>query len=314
MADSEVVTVTLIITTVNGAPIAITENYDLDEGAVLTVDAPGVLANDTDPEGTPLNAVLVTDVNNGSLTLNTDGSFSYTHNGTETTSDSFTYQAYDGELYSNEVVVTLTVAPVNDAPQLDTVADQVVDEGTVLSLTVTALDAESLVDTLIFSLSTDAPDGANITPEGVFTWTPTEVQGPDVYPITIQVTDGELSDSAIFTVTVNEVNTAPVIDAISAQSVARGEILTFTATATDVDLPENVLTFSLGEAPTGATITANGVFSWTAPMETDLEEYSVAVIVSDGFVSDDTSFKLFVISDTAEDYTVYLPIAMRNTK
>ena len=73
--------------------------------------APGVLGNDTDADGNPLTAVLNANVTHGTLTLNADGSFSYTPNATYLGSDSFTYHANDGAANSNIVTVSLTVAP-----------------------------------------------------------------------------------------------------------------------------------------------------------------------------------------------------------
>ena len=66
---------------------------------MLTVPAPGVLGNDSDPDGDPLTAVLVTGPSHGSLTLNANGSFSYTPAADFAGSDSFTYRASDGTLY-----------------------------------------------------------------------------------------------------------------------------------------------------------------------------------------------------------------------
>ena len=78
-------------------------------------------------------------------------------------------------------------------------------------------------NTLTFSLDAGAPAGASINPvTGVFTWTPTEAQGPGVYPITVRVTDnGQPPKSATrtFTVTVNDVNNAPVVAAIPNKTV-----------------------------------------------------------------------------------------------
>ena len=74
----------------------------------------------------------------------------------------------------------------------------------------------------------------------------------------------KLSDSETITVTVNEVNVAPVLGAVGDQSVDEQTLLTFTATATDADLPANTLTFSLSGEPVGALIDpVSGVFTWT---------------------------------------------------
>ena len=76
----------------------------------------GVLSNDTDVDGDPLTAVLVSTTSNGALTLNADGSFTYTPNANFNGTDTFTYRANDGTGNSNLATVTLTVNPVNDLP------------------------------------------------------------------------------------------------------------------------------------------------------------------------------------------------------
>ncbi len=110
--DSDSATFT-VSTEVNHAPVAADDAYDVITGETLTVSAPGVLANDTDADSDPLTAVLVSDVANGSLTLKSDGSFTYTPNGGFIGSDSFTYKANDGALDSNTATVTIVV---NEAP------------------------------------------------------------------------------------------------------------------------------------------------------------------------------------------------------
>ncbi len=78
-------------------------------GATLTVAAPGVLANDTDPEGDPLFASLIGDVSSGTLSLAADGGFTYDPDPGFTGSDSFTYQATDGSDPSGTTTVTIDV-------------------------------------------------------------------------------------------------------------------------------------------------------------------------------------------------------------
>ena len=100
-------TVYINVTPVNDPPVAYDDYYTTFEETTLNVVAPGVLLNDTDVDGDPLSAVLdVGPSYASSFTLNSDGSFDYVHDGSETTSDSFTYQAYDGIEYSNIATVT----------------------------------------------------------------------------------------------------------------------------------------------------------------------------------------------------------------
>jgi hypothetical protein len=112
---------------------------------------------------------------------------------------------------------------------------------------VTAADPD-LGQTVEYSLDAGTPAGAAISPTtGAFSWTPTEVQGPGSFPITIRATDnGEPPESAfeVITVTVNEVNVAPVVNPIGNRTTTVGIAVTFTATATDADVPANALTCS----------------------------------------------------------------------
>ena len=195
----------------NVAPAAADDSYDVDEDDALSVPIPGVLGNDTDPNLDDLTAALVTGpVHAASFTLNADGSFTYTPTANYNGSDSFTYQAYDGALYSNTATVTITVDSVNDAPVLDPIGDKSVDEEQLLTFTATAGDpSDDPPNNLAFSL-VDAPSGAAIDANtGVFTWTPDESQGPGQYTFDVVVTDdGEpvMSDSETITVTVGEVD------------------------------------------------------------------------------------------------------------
>ncbi len=100
-------------------PNAIDDSYTLDEDNTLTVSAPaGVLANDSDPNGDPLTAILDTNVSHGTLSLAADGSFTYTPDADFNGTDSFTYKASDGSFYS-VAEVEITVDPVNDPPVVD---------------------------------------------------------------------------------------------------------------------------------------------------------------------------------------------------
>ena len=106
----------ITVTAVNDAPVAVADSYSLSEDTSLTVAAPGVLGNDTDVDGDALTAVLVTGPAHGTLTLNADGSFTYTPAADYNGPDSFTYKANDGAWTPRVPTVTLTVTAVNDAP------------------------------------------------------------------------------------------------------------------------------------------------------------------------------------------------------
>jgi hypothetical protein len=190
--------------------------------------------------------------------------------------------------------IVITVNEVNRAPILAEIEAQTVDELTSLSFTASATDEDVPANTLTFALAAGTnpvPTGASIDPSsGVFSWTPTEAQGPGVYTFKVVVSDNgspALSDEQEVTVTVNEVNQAPVLGSIGNKTVNEGLLLTFTATATDDDLPPNTLRFGLtGTVPAGASIDAvTGVFTWTPtdddPTATLFDDYLFTVVVTD---------------------------------
>jgi hypothetical protein len=102
----------------NAPPVANNDSYPYAPNTPLTIGAPGVLANDTDPNGTALSASLVSGPAFGALTLNSDGSFSYAAATNFTGNDSFTYFATDGTLTSAVATVTLS-DPANGALYFD---------------------------------------------------------------------------------------------------------------------------------------------------------------------------------------------------
>ncbi len=109
-AQSNLATVTLTVGAVSDVPVAADDQYQTQPDTALTVNvANGVLSNDSDPDLDPLQAVLVSDVTNGALILNPDGSFGYTPFGGFSGQDSFTYQANDGFNSSNLATVTISV-------------------------------------------------------------------------------------------------------------------------------------------------------------------------------------------------------------
>jgi hypothetical protein len=98
----------------NQPPLAVDDSFATDENVALTVTAPGVLANDSDPDGDALSVALIDDVAHGSLTLNADGSFAYVPATDFVGTDSFTYEVNDGDAASNDATVTIEVQQVVD--------------------------------------------------------------------------------------------------------------------------------------------------------------------------------------------------------
>lgn len=109
ISKPQVVTISVVAS--NVAPVATIDEYSVPVNGSLGIQAPGVLANDTDANGDPLTARLVTGPKNGTLTLNADGSFTFTPTPDYSGVDGFAYQAADGSgALSAETAVTITVA------------------------------------------------------------------------------------------------------------------------------------------------------------------------------------------------------------
>ena len=208
--DSNIATVTITVTPVNDAPVAVDDTYTMAEKETLTIAAPGVLDNDTDVDGDTLSAILVDTVSNGTLTLNADGSFVYTPNEYFNGTDSFTYKAKDATLESEMAVVTITVTPVNDWPianddfyetltgvVLDVAAPGVLDNDVLL-------DPDELVSILIL----EGPQHGTlvINNDGSFTYTPNAgFMGTDTFRYqvnSVQALNAEWNDDALVTIVV----------------------------------------------------------------------------------------------------------------
>ncbi|WP_460242375.1 tandem-95 repeat protein, partial [Aurantivibrio infirmus] len=114
-------TVTITVNAVNDTPTVVDDAYATNEDTTLTINLPNdVLANDSDIDGDSLtvNTTPVTDVANGTLTLNADGTFTYVPNANFNGTDSFVYEASDGNGGTAQATVTITVNAVNDTPTI----------------------------------------------------------------------------------------------------------------------------------------------------------------------------------------------------
>jgi hypothetical protein len=104
-------TVNVTVNFVNQPPVGVDDTFTTKQNQALHIAAPGVLANDTDPEGTPLSATLITDVpaSAGRLVFIGNGAFDFTPAANFVGNTTFQYKASDGQLQSNLVTVTITV-------------------------------------------------------------------------------------------------------------------------------------------------------------------------------------------------------------
>src|SRR5678816_3935266 len=211
---------------------------------------------------------------------------------------------------NTDAPITLTVTEANAAPVLAGVpASATIAELAAYTFTATATDADVPAQTLTFSL-VGAPSGATIDgSSGAFNWTPTEAQGPGSYAFAVRVSDGIASTDAAITIDVTEANAAPALAGVpAAATIPELAAYTFTAPATDADMPAQTLTFSLVGAPSGASIDGStGAFSWTPTEAQGPGNYPFAVRVSDGTASTDASITLDVTESNAAPVLAGVP-------
>lgn len=255
------------------APIANSDSYSVNEGETLiTTSANGVLANDTDAEGDELTAELVSDVSNGTLSLSTDGSFTYSPDNAFVGTDSFTYEASDGDFSSASVTVTITVNDVNLSP-ISTGDSYQTDVD--VPLNVNASEGLLANDTdpdgdVITAMVVASPQSGSLVLEddGSFVYTPNSgFIGSDTF--TYLVNDGLLdSNVSTVTVTVAGVNAAPVAmpDSYSTpQDVALTTTENDGLLANDSDADGDVIAAELITGPSNGSLTLNpnGAFVYT---------------------------------------------------
>jgi VCBS repeat-containing protein len=258
-ATSSEVTVTLEVADI----IPVPNSYSNNEGATLTVDATnGVVTNDVDPNGLALSAAVVTNPSYGTLTLNTDGSFSYVHDGTENRKDTFTYKltnANNDESKSTFVVINNT--NVNDAPT-STGTTFTLNEGASNVFTPTYADTDTQLSGITFSVTADVSNGVlSDNGNGTFTYIHNGGEtNSDTF--TYSVSDGEFTveniSGAITVTAVNDVPTAT--DLTYTIDEATSTVVAFAGT----DAEGSSLSFAVLTNPSNGTLTtSNGVTTYT---------------------------------------------------
>jgi VCBS repeat-containing protein len=231
--------------------------------------ATGVLANDSDLDGQTLSAVRGTGPTHGTLTLNSNGSFSYIPATNYTGPDSFTYTVSDGTASSAPVTVIITVTNVAPAAVTDNYNASQNQLLTINSTSgVLANDTDADGNTLTAIKVTDPAHGqVTLASNGSFTYTPTTGYiGPDSF--TYKANDGTL-DSPVGTVNITiAANVAPVA-ATDSYNVNQGQMLMIAAAqgvlANDTDANGNPLTASKFSDPTHGQLTfaSDGSFTYT---------------------------------------------------
>ncbi|HCG5494835.1 tandem-95 repeat protein [Vibrio parahaemolyticus] len=251
-----------------------------------------VLGNDTfEGDGKVVSLDTNNGPANGTVSVNPDGSVTYTPNDNYQGTDSFTYIVTSGGV-SESTTVSVDVTPVNDAPVAkDDTA--ITDEDTPVTIDVLPNDNDIDGDKLsIQSASVPEAQGKVEIVDGKLVFTPAENFNGDA-EITYTVTDGELTDAAKVTVTVNPVNDAPTIKVDAVESITEDAVSTDTVVATltvrDTDTPEDQLTVSLENNSNGYFVLVGNEVKLTQAgvdavnnEELNLKDLTISASVSDG--------------------------------
>lgn len=205
-------TVTITVTPVNDAPVAVADAYATAQDMPLNVPAPGVLVNDSDIDSAVIEVNAVASApGNGSVSLAADGGFTYTPNAGFTGEDSFSYTARDGAgAVSTAAVVTITVTPtvvenqppvaVNDNATTKTRTPVVIDV-LVNDTDDGGLDASTV--TIVRAPNVNVRNQATVNPDGTITFTPhAGFRGSETFVYTVKDNEGLESNEAIVRVDV----------------------------------------------------------------------------------------------------------------
>lgn len=294
-------------------------------GGVQSFDN-GVLANDTDADADRLTVSLVSGpAHAATFTLNPDGTFRYTHDGSETLTDSFTYQATDGTSVSGPVTVSLNISPENDPPSVSAIADQTLVEdvpGGAISFSIGDVD-NAAGDLTVTAASSDQSliANADIVLSGsgsnrTITLTPVSNATGGPARITVTVSDGTASTTTTFDVTVTATNDPPVVSSVT--DVSTDEDTAFAPIAfavSDPDTPTTDLIVSAASSNPLLIRNADIVISGTGgsrqlqltPRPDQSGTATITISVSDGTATTTTSFDASVTA--RNDAPVLAPIA-----
>ncbi len=284
-------TITINVKEMNNPPTPQEDKFVTNEDADLTMSASELLANDSDPDNAndDLAIVSVANPSHGSVLISAN-KIIFTPSLNYFGPAGFSYTVTDGSL-TNTATVTITISPVNDVP---TAADDSIttNEDTLIDIDLSGSDIDG--DSLTYAIVSGVSHGTLGAISGnQIAYTPSaDYQGTDSF--TYKVNDGQV-DSLMATVsaTITSVNDAPTLETIGNKSIDELATLTFTAKATDPD--STGLTYSLENAPTGATINSTtGVFAFTPTEAQGPGTYTFTVKVTDGISPDSEEIMITV--------------------
>ncbi|MGD9419158.1 MAG: Ig-like domain-containing protein, partial [Verrucomicrobiota bacterium JB025] len=290
--DSEPAVVSIVVSPVNDAPVATPQSdVPVDEDSSVAITLAG-----TDVDEDSLTFTVTVPPTNGVLS-GTAPDLTYTPNENYNGADSFSFVANDGTEDSDAATVTITVAPVNDAPVATPQTDVPVDEDSSVAITLAGTDVDE--DSLTFTVTVQPANGVLSGTAPDLTYTPNaDYNGADSFSFIVN--DGaEDSDAATVTIEVAAVNDKPVATPQSDVPVDEDSSVAITLAGTDVD--EDSLTFTVTVPP------ANGVLSGTAPDLTYTPNAgydgpdSFSFVANDGTEDSDPAVVTITVNDVVSD-------------
>jgi hypothetical protein len=281
--------VTVTVTAVNDAPVAVDDAATTAEDTALVIAAADLAGNDTDLDGDALTVTAVGDAVNGSVGL-AGGNVTFTPAANFNGAASFTYTVSDGTA-TDTGLVAVTVTAVNDAPvavdDVATIAEDTPLVGPLSSLFVNDTDAD-VGATLSVTAVGGAINGAVVIVGGGFTFTPA-ANFNGTASFTYTVSDGTATDTGLVTITVTSVNDAPVaVDDAGTTTEDTPLVIaaaTLVANDTDADTGAVLTVTAVGGATNGSVGLAGGNVTFT-PTANFNGAASFTYTVSDGTATD----------------------------
>ena len=230
--------VDITISPVNDGPNAVNDQATVQEGGLVNIP---VLANDTDPDNAidTASVVIVNTPTHGTAVLGVGGVVAYTHNGSETTTDSFTYRVSDvAGKASNLATVSISVVPVNDPPVA--VNDEAAISSNVAAIVDLAkndLDPDDGLDLASIEIGTQPAHGTlTLQSDGKVTYIHDGSEATaDTFTYRIRDKAGQLSNTATVSLSITLVNQPPIAQPDSATIAAPGGQVEIDVAANDSD-------------------------------------------------------------------------------
>ncbi len=248
-----------------------------DEGKAVSFT---VEVSDPDKEDANRLTVKAEGLPTGAVFTPINKTFAWTPNYEQAGEYTVTFTVNDGGGMSESKTAKIKVNNVNRKPALTLPLIPRSAENKLVSFALTATDPDK-DDAGKLTFSADGlPSGAEVSSDGKFSWTPTFDQSGS-YTITFKVKDaGGLEDTRPATLTIDNVNRPPKLEAVGNQTTDENKQLSFTVSAIDDDKTDK-LTYTMTGAPVGVVISADGNFSWT-PTYDQAGTYTITVKVTDG--------------------------------